>query len=155
MIFTWSSTNADYCIGTNSFPISGKLATSGSTTQRFSNPGQGLGYGIQCYTSNSEGSDFKLLTITITSAPTGGTSPPPSGSSGGGGGAGVDWVTLLLLSLILPQHGRHIECFLAGGGAGEPSAQLRTGMKRTVDSMALPSCPMIGEPSLFAPQMSA
>src|SRR5262249_24588400 len=48
----------------------------------------------------------------------------------------------------------HILCCPVGGGAGEPSDQLRTGMKRTVVN-GLRSCPRTGEPSLLAPQSAA
>src|SRR5262249_49843235 len=50
---------------------------------------------------------------------------------------------------------RHILCCSAGGGAAEPSDQLRTGMKRTVVSIERPSRPRTGEPSLLAPQSAA
>src|SRR5690242_16993966 len=65
------------------------------------------------------------------------------------------------LSAVLLEHPMrrlrccHMGCFFAGVGAGEPSDQVRTGMKATVDSIALPSFPTMGEPSLFIPQLSA
>jgi hypothetical protein len=42
-------------------------------------------------------------------------------------------------------------CCSAGGGAGEPSDQRRTGMKSTVDSISELSLPSTGEPSAPAP----
>jgi hypothetical protein len=98
--FTWSSSNADYCIGINGFPLSGELPPTGNATQTFSMPNSGLGYTIQCFTSNSAAQDTKIFNIT--SAP--GTGSPPStpvaGSSGGGGGR-FDWLSLLFLAALV------------------------------------------------------
>jgi hypothetical protein len=100
MTFTWSSTNADYCIGISGFPLSGELPPTGSATQTFRMPNSGLGYTIQCFTSNSAAQDTKIFNIT--SAPSSGTLPPTpvAGSSGGGGGR-FDWLSLLFLAALV------------------------------------------------------
>src|SRR5262249_55636663 len=51
---------------------------------------------------------------------------------------------------LAPSHQRFL-----GGGAGEPSDQVRTGMKTSVDSRALRLSPAMGEPSMLVPQLSA